>query len=86
MSIGNKGDLCLESGDPCHWIHFSRIGRVTWQIGHGANVVLRQLGILMFLACAGLGSGTAFAEAVVTRRGLEPRRTVPKTISAAKSQ
>lgn len=51
--------------------YFSRIGRVTWQIGHGANVVLRQLGILMFLACAGLGSGTAFADAVVTRRGLE---------------
>ena len=49
----------------------SRTGHVTWQIGHGANVVLRQLGILMFLACAGLGSGTAFADAVVTRRGLE---------------
>ncbi len=49
----------------------SRTGRVTWQIAHGANVVLRQLGILMFLACAGLGSGTAFADAVVTRRGLE---------------
>ena len=51
--------------------YLSRTGRVTWQIGHGANVVLRQLGILMFLACAGLGSGTAFADAVVTRRGLE---------------
>lgn len=51
--------------------HFTRTGRVTWQIGHGANVVLRQLGILMFLACAGLGSGTAFADAVATRRGLE---------------
>ena len=49
----------------------SRTGPVTWQIAHGANLVLRQLGILMFLACAGLGSGTAFAEAVVTRRGLE---------------
>ncbi|HEY7626138.1 MAG TPA: TrkA C-terminal domain-containing protein [Ilumatobacteraceae bacterium] len=51
--------------------HFTRTGRVTWQIGHGANVVLRQLGILMFLACAGLGSGTAFADAVGTRRGVE---------------
>ena len=38
----------------------TRTGRVTWQIGHGANAVLRQLGILMFLACAGLASGTAF--------------------------
>jgi putative transport protein len=49
----------------------SRTGPITWQIPHGANQVLRQLGILMFLACAGLGSGTAFADAVVTRAGVE---------------
>lgn len=49
--------------------YLSRTGRVAWQIGHGANVVLRQLGILMFLACAGLGSGTAFADAVVAAAG-----------------
>jgi putative transport protein len=49
----------------------SRTGPITWQIPHGANLVLRQLGILMFLACAGLGSGTAFADAIGTRRGLE---------------
>ena len=48
----------------------SRTGPITWQIPHGANLVLRQLGILMFLACAGLGSGTAFADAIVTRDGL----------------
>jgi putative transport protein len=51
--------------------YVSRSGPVTWQIAHGANLVLRQLGVLMFLACAGLGSATAFADAVVTRRGLE---------------
>ncbi len=49
----------------------SRTGPVTWQIPHAANQVIRQLGILMFLACAGLGSGTAFADAIVTRHGLE---------------
>ncbi|MEP7113752.1 MAG: TrkA C-terminal domain-containing protein, partial [Ilumatobacteraceae bacterium] len=48
----------------------SRTGPVTWQIPHAANQVIRQLGILMFLACAGLGSGTAFADAIVTRHGL----------------
>jgi putative transport protein len=36
----------------------SRTGPITWQIPHGANLVLRQLGILMFLATAALGSGT----------------------------
>jgi putative transport protein len=49
----------------------SRTGPITWQIPHAANQVLRQLGILMFLACAGLASGTAFADAIVTRDGLE---------------
>jgi putative transport protein len=49
----------------------SRIGPITWQIPHAANLVLRQLGILMFLACAGLASGTTFADAVVTRHGLD---------------
>ena len=49
----------------------SRTGPITWQIPHAANLVLRQLGILMFLACAGLGSGTTFADAIVTRHGLD---------------
>jgi putative transport protein len=49
----------------------SRTGPITWQIPHAANQVIRQLGILMFLACAGLGSGTAFADAITTRQGLE---------------
>lgn len=49
----------------------ARTGPVTWQIPHAANQLLRQVGILLFLACAGLASGSAFADAVVTRHGLE---------------
>jgi putative transport protein len=49
----------------------SRTGPITWQIPHTANLVLRQLGILVFLACAGLASGTTFADAIVTRHGLD---------------
>ena len=49
----------------------SRTGPVTWQIPRAANLVLRQLGILAFLACAGLGSGATFADAIGTREGLE---------------
>jgi putative transport protein len=49
----------------------SRTGPITWQIPHGANLVLRQLGILLFLACAGLASGSTFADAIGTRRGIE---------------
>lgn len=47
-----------------------RTGPITWQIPHAANQLLRQLGILIFLACAGLASGSAFADAVATRHGL----------------
>ncbi len=49
----------------------SRSGPITWQIPRGANSVLRQIGILMFLAAAGLGSGATFADALGTREGLE---------------
>jgi putative transport protein len=49
----------------------SRTGPVTWQIPQGANLVLRQLGILMFLGAAGMGSGATFADAIVTSHGLE---------------
>jgi putative transport protein len=49
----------------------SRTGPITWQIPRATNLVLRQLGILMFLAAAGLGSGATFADAVGTRAGLE---------------
>ena len=49
----------------------ARTGPVTWQMPRVTNLVLRQLGILMFLACAGLGSGATFADAVTTRAGVE---------------
>jgi putative transport protein len=49
----------------------SRTGPITWQLPRATNLVLRQLGILAFLACAGLGSGTTFADALGTRTGLE---------------
>ena len=48
----------------------SRSGPITWQVPNAANLVLRQLGILMFLGAAGMGSGATFAAAIVTRHGL----------------
>jgi putative transport protein len=46
-----------------------RTGPITWQIPHGANLTLRQLGILMFLACVGIRSGDDFAAALGTTQG-----------------
>ena len=47
----------------------SRTGPVTWQIPHAANLTLRQLGILIFLAAVGIRSGSAFADAIGTPLG-----------------
>jgi putative transport protein len=49
----------------------SRTGPVTWQIPHSANLTLRQLGILIFLGGVGIRSGATFADAVVTRVGVQ---------------
>ena len=61
----------------------SRTGPVTWQIPHGANLVLRQLGILMFLASAGLASGTTFADTIGT--GTAPSSPSPAPSSPSGS-
>lgn len=49
----------------------TRLGPVTFQSPQAANLTLRQLGVTMFLGCAGLRSGATFADAVVTRAGAE---------------
>jgi putative transport protein len=49
----------------------SRIGPITFQLPHAANLVLRQFGVLLFLAAAGIGSGATFADAIQTNEGLE---------------
>lgn len=49
----------------------SRVGPVTFQLPFGANLVLRQLGVLVFLAAAGIGSGSTFAESAGTGTGLQ---------------
>ena len=47
------------------------MGPITFQLPHAANLVLRQLGVLLFLAAAGVGSGATFADAIQTNQGLE---------------
>lgn len=47
----------------------SRTGPITWQIPHAANLALRQLGMLVFLASIGIRSGAAFEKAAGTAVG-----------------
>jgi putative transport protein len=48
----------------------ARTGPLTWQVPQAANLTLRQLGTLVFLACVGTRSGTQFADALKTHTGV----------------
>lgn len=47
----------------------SRLGPLIWYMPPGANLVLREMGIALFLACVGLRSGGAFAETLMEGDG-----------------
>jgi putative transport protein len=47
-----------------------RTGPVLWQLPHGANLTLRQLGLILFLAGVGTRSGYAFASTLSSGGGL----------------
>lgn len=45
--------------------HKGRIWRLSTHISPGANMFLREFGILLFLACVGIGSGGGFVDALL---------------------
>lgn len=47
-----------------------RTGPLVWGMPHAANLTIRQLGLLFFLAAVGLASGQAFASQAFTATGL----------------
>lgn len=46
------------------------LGKVVWYIPHAANLSLREMGIILFLACAGLSAGETFFSVALTLQGL----------------
>ncbi len=65
--------LGLAGGPLLAAIVFSLIGSVgglVWYIPSAANLALRQLGIILFLASAGLGAGEAFFRIAMSGEGL----------------
>jgi putative transport protein len=65
--------LGLAGGPLLAAIILSRIGRIgslLWYMPLNANLALRELGITLFLACAGLKAGEHFFEILFTRQGL----------------
>ena len=47
------------------------VGKVVWYIPYSANLALRELGIILFLACAGLGAGQSFFETAISLEGVK---------------
>lgn len=45
--------------------HKGRIGKMHFYITPGANLILREVGITLFLACVGLGSGATFWDSLI---------------------
>ncbi len=45
--------------------HKGRIGKMSFYMTPGANLMLREMGIILFLACVGLLSGGKFVETIV---------------------
>jgi AspT/YidE/YbjL antiporter-like protein len=43
----------------------ARIGPLTWRLPERANLLLREVGIVMFLACVGIRAGGRFAETLL---------------------
>lgn len=75
LTIGNMPAplrLGLAGGPLLVAIILSRIGKigpVLWYLPANANVLLREFGIVLFLSCVGLKSGTHFAEALLSGGG-----------------
>lgn len=65
--------LGLAGGPLLVAIILSRIGRIgplLWAMPNNANFVLREIGIVLFLACVGLHSGERFLDTLVRGDGL----------------
>lgn len=65
--------LGLAGGPLLAAILLSRVGRIgplVWYLPLSANLMLREVGIVLFLAAVGLRSGTRFVETLVQGQGL----------------
>ena len=67
IKLGVAGGPLLVSILLSRLHHF---GGMVWYMHPGANLILREVGISLFLACVGLGAGGGFVSAVTSGTGL----------------
>lgn len=46
------------------------VGKFVWYVPYSANLAMRELGIILFLACAGLSAGETFLDVATSRQGV----------------
>ena len=51
--------------------YLQRTGPLVWQLPYGANITVRQIGLLLFLAAVGISSGPAFAATAFSATGVK---------------
>lgn len=70
--VSQKLTLGLAGGCLISAIIFSNlgnIGKISWYIPPASNLMLRELGIVMFLSCVGLKSGHNFFDMIINKNG-----------------
>ena len=67
MSRAKIGRSAPDRASFLKWL--GRIGRVIWYMPSDANLALRELGIVLFLACVGLKAGSRFIETLLSQDG-----------------
>ena len=67
VKLGLAGGPLLVSIILARW---GRVGPVVWYLPLSANLILREVGITLFLACVGLKSGGKFVETLVAGDGV----------------
>jgi len=48
----------------------NHLGGLIWYLPLGANLILREIGIALFLACVGLGAGAGFFQTLISPSGI----------------
>lgn len=66
LKLGLAGGLLISA---IIFSNLKHIGKISWYIPPAANIMIRELGIVIFLSCVGLKSGNSFFSMITTVNG-----------------
>lgn len=68
LNLGLAGGLLVSA---IIFSNIRNIGRISWYIPPAANIIIRELGIVIFLSCVGLKSGANFFSMISSYTGVK---------------